>query len=202
MSPLIKEILRKLIHLLELPIVVGYTLITQIFSQRTGILALTALLLVLLELEYLRLEYKPRITKSLVQIIERFLLRKKEKNNIVSSIFFVIAAIICFSAFDYNIALFALLMAVFGDLASAIMGVAFGKTKIFRKKSYIGLLSGLLTNTLIGYLVFPETPYIFIPMALTATVVETFTQKLDDNLTVPLFSGFAGQLIVFFMKFS
>jgi dolichol kinase len=36
-------------------------------------------------------------------------------------------------------------------------------------------------------------------MAGTATFVETITDKMDDNLLIPLFSGFNGQLIVFMM---
>jgi len=36
-------------------------------------------------------------------------------------------------------------------------------------------------------------------MAGTATIVETVTDKLDDNLLIPAFSGFNGQLVVFIL---
>jgi len=32
-------------------------------------------------------------------------------------------------------------------------------------------------------------------MAFTAAIVETFLNELDDNLFVPLFAGFVGQLL-------
>lgn len=194
---LTKEIYRKFIHLLQIPVIVGYTLIAATLTPRIGLWALTAVLLILIELEYLRLEYRPTITKKwLTKLIERWILRKREKNNVVSAVFFVAGAIISFSVFDYRVALLALLFVALGDLVSALTGISWGKKKIFRKKTYLGSLCGFLMNLIVGYFVMPEFPQIFLPMAITASIVETITQKLDDNLTVPLFSGFIGQLLV------
>ena len=33
-------------------------------------------------------------------------------------------------------------------------------------------------------------------MAFTATIVETLIEKLDDNLLIPVFFGFNGQIVV------
>lgn len=195
-----KEIYRKLFHLLQIPILVGYTVISIMLSKRIGLLTLTAVLLILLELEYLRIEYKPAITRWLTKFINRWLLRKKEKNNVVSAVFFVSGSIIAFSVFDYPIALAALLFTALGDLVAALCGIRFGKTKIFRNKTYVGTFMGLITNIIVGYLLMGSYPQLFIPMAMTASLVETLTQKLDDNLTVPLFSGFIGQLLVFLLR--
>lgn len=200
MSDLRKELLRKLIHLFQLPIIAGYTFLHFYFSPRIGILALTALLLLLLEWEYFRLDYRVKIALPINALIYKLFLRKHERNNITGAIFFVISAIICFAAFDYQIALLALLFTIFGDFAAALTGIAFGKTKIFRKKSYIGSLSALTVNLIIGLILLPSSPHLFIPVAFTAAVVETLTQKLDDNLTVPLFAGFIGQMIIFWNK--
>lgn len=201
MSTLSKELLRKLVHLMQLPIIAGYTFLHFYFSPRIGILALTALLLTLLEIEYFRVDYKTWVGNQITQFLSRlFILRRHERTNVAGSIFFIISAIIVFSAFDYQIALLALLLTVLGDLASALMGIAFGERKIFRNKSYIGTLSGLLVNIIIGWIILPDFPLIFGTMAVTASFVETITQKLDDNLTVPLFAGFVGQIIIFFQK--
>lgn len=200
MSTLKREIIRKLIHLIEVPIIVGYSVLHFYFSPKIGVLSLTGLLLLLLEIEYFRIDYQTQIGAQITEFFGKFALRRHERNNVVGAIFFVISTIIAFSVFEYPIALLALLLSVFGDLAAAIMGIAFGKTKIFRNKSYVGSLSGLIINILIGFILIPMYPQIFLPMALTASVVETLTQKLDDNLTVPLFAGFVGQLIVFWDK--
>lgn len=186
-----KEILRKFVHLLELPVLLGYTLLASFYGIKVAILAVTALLIILLEIEYIRLEYKLKLP-AVIDI-----LRRREKDNIAGSIFFVASTIICFAAFDYAIALMALLLTVFGDLAAAIIGIKFGRTKIFHKKTLEGFIAGLIINVLIGYIVMPGEWQIFLPMALTASLVELWTGKLDDNLTVPLAAGFAGQMLIF-----
>lgn len=198
MTTIRREILRKFFHLTELLIIAGYTFFYLYFSQKVAILSLTALLLILLEVEYLRINYREHIDSKLVDFFYRFVLRNHEHRNLSGAIFFVISTIIAFSAFDYKIALTALLFSVFGDLAAAIMGMKFGSKKIFRAKSYIGTASALIVNLTIGFFLIPESPIVFISMAFVGTFVEMITQKLDDNLTVPLFAGFAGQCIVFF----
>jgi phytol kinase len=191
---LYKELLRKLVHLLELPVLLVYTLIRYYYGPQLGILVLTALLIILLEIEYVRLEYKWKLPKEIDFV------RRHEKDNLAANIFFIVATIICFAAFDYQIALLALLLTVFGDLMSALVGIKFGKTKVYKKKSLEGTLAGMSTNLLVGYLLLPEQPEIFIPMAVTASIVELFTGKLDDNLTVPLASGFMGQMLIYFFS--
>ncbi len=187
-----REILRKCIHLLELPVLLGYTIIAALYGHKVGILALTILLIILLEIEYIRLEYKLRLP-AVIDI-----LRRHEKDHITGSIFFVASTIICFAAFDYPIALLAMLLTVFGDLMSALVGIIAGRTRIYRRKTLEGFLAGLLTNMLVGYAVMPGEWQMFLPMALTASVVELWTGKLDDNLTVPLAASFVGQTVLFF----
>ncbi|MGL5830724.1 MAG: diacylglycerol/polyprenol kinase family protein [Candidatus Altimarinota bacterium] len=189
-----KELLRKMVHLLELPVLLVYTIIRYYYGPQFGILVLTALLIILLEIEYVRLEYKWKLPEEIN------ILRRHEKDNLAGNIFFIVATIICFAAFDYQIALLALLLTVFGDLMSALVGLKFGKTKIYRKKSLEGTIAGMSTNLLVGYLLLPEQPEVFIPMAVTASLVEVFTGKLDDNLTVPLAAGFIGQILIYFFS--
>lgn len=199
MPVLLKEILRKLIHVAVLGLIFAYTYLAIHFSPKIGILALTALLMVFLELEYIRLDYRPRFTRKLAKFIEKLLLRKREKNHLIGSIYIVSSTIIAFAAFDYPIAFLALLLMIFGDMASAIFGMAFGGPQIFRKKTWIGGFAGLFTNLLVGFFIFPDLPLLFIPMAFSASIIETLTQKIDDNLTVPIFAGFIGQMLVYFL---
>lgn len=188
------EILRKMFHLLELPVVLTYSFVRYFWDERVAILALTALLLFLLEVEYVRLEMKlkhPGI-KAISAIF-----RPKERNNVASTVFFITATIIVFGAFDYSIAMLALLLTVFGDLVSALVGISYGRYKLFKKKTYEGFFAGLAANLFVGWIFIPEFPLIFISMAVVASIVELLTNKLDDNITVPLFSGFFGQMLVY-----
>lgn len=191
-----KEILRKLFHLMEIPVILMYSYIHFVWGHRIGILALTALFLILLEVEHIRLEVRPKLPKILN------ILRPRERNNVTGTVFFISATIIAFSAFDYSIAILALLLTVFGDLASALIGIRFGKHKIIKNKTLEGCIAGFLINIVVGFLLLPEFPIVFISMAIVASLVELITNKLDDNLTVPVFSGFAGQIIVYFFAIS
>ncbi len=190
-----KEILRKLFHLLELPVLLAYSFTRFYWGERVAIMALTGLFLLLMEAEYVRLELKPKfvLPKSLD------ILRPRERDNITGTIFFVAATIIAFSVFDFAIAITALLLTVFGDLFSALIGIKFGKRKIFKQKTLEGFIAGFITNLAVGFLLLPDYPALYITMAFVASTVELLTGKLDDNLTVPLFAGFTGQLIVYGM---
>lgn len=188
-----KEILRKLVHLLEVPVLIGYTLVRHFFDEKLATLVVTGVLLVLLEIEYIRLEYKPKLP----EFFDVF--RYHERNNVAGTIFFTAATIIVFAAFDYPIAVTALMLTVFGDLASALVGIKFGTITLYKDKTLQGLLAGFAMNCLVGYLFLPAYPVIFLPMAAVASLVELLTGKLDDNLTVPLFSAFTGQMIVFLL---
>jgi dolichol kinase len=147
-----------------------------------------------MEVEYLRLEIKPKLPDSFK------VFRPREKDNVTGAIFFVAATIIAVSVFDYPIAFLALMFTVFGDLTSSMAGIKFGKHKMFRNKSFEGFISGLAVNLLVGAFLMPGLPAIYIMMAFVASTVELLTGKLDDNLTVPLFAGFTGQLIAYAMQ--
>jgi dolichol kinase len=194
-SSIIWELLRKTVHLSGLLIVVGYTLILHFFSDRIAILAITALLLILLEIEYVRLEHRSRF----VEVFDS-MFRKHEKDNISGAVFLVMSCVICFAAFDYWIAVVALFMTVFGDLFASLFGKAFGKKIIYNTKTYIGTIAGLLANVAVGILILPEFIWLIVTMAFVATFTELMTNKMDDNLTVPLFAGFAGQMLVYIMS--
>ena len=188
------ELLRKTVHLSGLLIVVGYTFLMNYFSTKVALLAITALLLIFIQIEHIRLEHKPKII-SLFQ----GLFRKHEKDNISGAVFMVISCIICFAAYFYWVAFLALFMTVFGDLFAALFGKAFGKRVLYNHKTLIGTMAGLIANITVGLLILPDFIELVIPMAFTATFVEFITNKMDDNLTVPLFTGFVGHVLVFIM---
>lgn len=190
---LVWEFLRKAVHLSGLLIVLGYTFLLNYFTERVVILAMTGVLLLLLEFEYIRLAHRPRITALIDDIF-----RKHEKKNISGAVFLVISCIIAFSAFDYWIAVLAMFMTVFGDLFAAIIGRCFGKTVLYNGKTFVGTLAGFAANVAAGALILPHHLIIVLPMAFVGTVTELVTKKLDDNLTVPLFAGFFGQIIVYY----
>ncbi|MFC1656207.1 diacylglycerol/polyprenol kinase family protein [Patescibacteria group bacterium] len=188
-----KEILRKLFHLYQLIVIVGYIGLRYYLSERIATFALAILLMIILEYEFLRLEWK-------VKIPDPFgIMRTHEKKAATGTLFLVLATIVVFAVFDFKIALVALLITVFGDLVSAIVGIGWGKIRIYNGKSLEGFGAGLVMNLLVASIFLWEYPLLVLVMALVASVVELFTYKLDDNLTVPIFSGFAGQMLAYLL---
>ena len=95
-----------------------------------------------------------------------------------------------------NIALAAMLMTIFGDMAAALIGIFFGKKNIHSKttKTWEGFFAELIVNILVVILLIDNFA-IGLAMALTAAFVETFFDHVDDNLAVPVSAGFVGQII-------
>ncbi|MEK6947022.1 MAG: phosphatidate cytidylyltransferase, partial [Nanoarchaeota archaeon] len=123
-------------------------------------------------------------------------IRAKEENRVCGVVYFLSASIISLAVFDNKIALAALLMTTFGDMIAAVVGKRYGTTLIYRNKTWAGFLGELAINLVVGFLIL-DSIYIILGMAFVATIVETMVDELDDNLMIPLFSGFVGQIILF-----
>ncbi|MFA4960660.1 MAG: CTP--2,3-di-O-geranylgeranyl-sn-glycero-1-phosphate cytidyltransferase [Candidatus Pacearchaeota archaeon] len=132
--------------------------------------------------------------------IFHFLWRKQEKNRLGGEVYFIIGIIITLSIFDFRIALAAVLMTTLGDMAAALFGIAFGKHYIKKtKKTWEGTSAEFLVDLIIAFFLL-DSWVIAVPMALMATIVETFLSHMDDNLTIPIFSGFVGQCLKLILK--
>ncbi|MBS3102518.1 CTP--2,3-di-O-geranylgeranyl-sn-glycero-1-phosphate cytidyltransferase [Candidatus Woesearchaeota archaeon] len=186
------EVGRKLIHITILVILLIYAVLSKTYGEQAALLVLVALLIFFFVLEYFRLELNWKIPVFLAFI------RPKEQHRMYGVIFFLSATIICLAVFDFPIALAALLMTTFGDMAAALVGKKYGTTLIFRNKTLAGLIAELFTNMIVGVIIglfFSINIYAPILMAFTATIVETSLDELDDNLIVPICAGFVGQAI-------
>lgn len=214
--PLSREIVRKLLHLLSLVYLATYFLISKYFSHKAALLALSGMLIVLIELEYVRIELKAKL--PILSYLWKNYRRKEEGKYLGGEIFFLLGSIIVLASFDIRVAVAAILMTTFGDLISAVAG-KLGRIKIpYRPyRTLEGMSAQLIVDVLIGFLVvrtlsggtvwwltwsdisgFPLWGVI-IGMSVAATLVETVVTRIDDNLLIPLFSGFVGHaMLVFF----
>ena len=196
---LFHEIGRKIIHITILIVLAAYFVIqnslidagyTAALAKQVALLFLVALLILFLILEYFRLELGWKMP-----FFSQFI-RPKEQNRMYGVIYFLSATIISLAVFDYKIALAALLMTTFGDMVAALVGKRYGSTLIYRNKTWAGFLGELATNLIVGFIIL-DSIYVILGMAIVATIVETLVDELDDNLLIPIFSGFAGQIILF-----
>lgn len=184
------EVGRKIIHITILIALALYFLIEESYSKQAALLFMVLLLIIFLILEYLRLEMGWNIP-FLTQFV-----RPKEKDQLIGVVFFLSATIIALAVFEPQIALAALLMTTFGDMVAALAGKKWGTTILFRNKTMVGFFSELAVNLVVGMLLLDQL-YVILAMAITATAVETLVDELDDNLLIPLFAGFVGQVIYF-----
>lgn len=186
---LVDELLRKSIHLTSVLIILIY-----FYAGKQAVLTfLITYLVVILVIEHFRLEHGIRIP------LFHFLFREKEESQLAGHVFFTIGAIISISVFSETIAYAAILMTTFGDMAAALIGKAFGKMRIYNGKSLEGCAAEFVVDLFIGY-AFLGNWLVAIIMALAATVVETMVGEIDDNLAIPVFSGFVGQGVVIVMS--
>lgn len=211
-----KELGRKAIHLLSISILIIYLFFAEVFNHNIALFILSFLLIISIETEYFRIELGKKI--PIISFFWRYK-RQKEKYQLGAEVFFLIGGIIVLGIFDLRVAAAAILMTTFGDLASVIIGQRFGRIKIYKDRALEGILAEFFIDILIGFLFVrtltngsiwwinsiipagqPIWPVIIV-MALTATIVETLSGKLNDNLLIPLFSGFNGHLILFIMAF-
>lgn len=210
-----KEIVRKLLHLISLSFLVVYAVFSEYFTHKKALLALSLMLIILFELEYVRIELRKKIP-IIGWLNDRFR-RERENQYLGGEVFFLIGAIISLAVFDVRIAFTAILMTTFGDLAASIIGIRFGRTWLFKDRALEGILAEFIINLGIGFLflrMFVQGSdwwwqsltlmgqpiwSIIIVMASVATIVEVAVSRIDDNLLVPVISGFAGQIMLMMM---
>ncbi len=182
------EVLRKSVHLVSVLIVFIY----EFFGKDTILWVLMLFLITVLFLEYFRLEHGIKIPFFYMMY------REHEADSCGGHIFFALGAIATISLFSKEIAYAAVLMTTFGDLTAALIGKFHGKKRIFKKifnndKSLEGSTSEFIIDLLVG-LVIVGDPLVSLIMAFIATLTETAVNQIDDNLVVPVFSGFFGQM--------
>ena len=187
------EVERKVMHIFILVALIIFFAIKSQISHQAGLMFLVLLLIIFLALEYMRLDLGMKLP------FIYSLIRPKDDHRIHGIIFFISSTIITLAVFDTAIALAALLMTTFGDMAAAIVGKKYGTAMLFRNKTVVGFSSELVTNLIAGVIIslfFSVNIYILIIMAFAATIAETLTDEIEDNLVVPIISGFIGQILL------
>ena len=191
MSKLAFEVKRKTIHVLGLSYVLFYWVALKIFqSSQIAMLLLLSTLLIFISIEFFRITEHKKIP------ILHVLWRPKEENTLGGQVYYILGIILALAIFDFPIAITVILMAILGDMAAAIFGIAFGKhwMKGLKDTAWEGVIAEFAVDLIIGYLIIGNW-IIVIPMAAMATFVETIFPHVDDNLAIPVFAGFIGQAL-------
>ena len=200
-----KELPRRLWHIfggLSLP-VAGLLAPQDIFIP-----ALVSITIAALILDIVRLR-SPRVNRRFM-IIFRPLLREGEASTLNGSTYFLIAASILFIFCDKSIAAIALAFVAVGDPVAGMVGGRWGKSRVsseegkiseaprssrnlgfrrMRGKSLEGSSACFVACLVVGVILAAITHvalWMVVVGAICATVVESFSLLVNDNLSIPL----------------
>jgi dolichol kinase len=132
--------------------------------------------------------------------INRWLFRAEEQFKESAMTPYAIAILLTLLTFPKTIALIAIYTLAIADPLSALVGITWGRRRIVPEKSVEGSLAFFAATAAITALVLRTTTVVAAgPIAAAALVIglagavfEMLPLRLDDNLTIPLFVGFAG----------
>lgn len=188
-AKLAKEIKRKAIHLSGLSVPLGILLFGRTVTAALIALALAIALL----LEWGRLRGKIRLPE----------VRDHEAKKVAGYIYYIVGSLLTVILFDPMVAVTSMLLLSLGDTVSGLVGSILVNSNVREKNEkwrvkplpivaamfaaclFIGYLSSGITH-----LHFP----VYLAGAAGATIADTVAivvrgRNLDDNLTIPLFSG-------------
>jgi dolichol kinase len=187
---------RRLFHMAGgVVVILGYGLF---FTHTQAVYLLGATACIAYVFDKIRIAY-PDVALR-VQGITNLFLRAEEKLAESSMIPYVIALLLTIISFPKPIALAAIATLAVGDPLAALVGIRFGKHPLATNRTIEGslafftvaLASSFLSLFRAGGVAWPAALGISAGLAVAVTAFETLPIKLDDNLTIPLFTGFIG----------
>ena len=124
----------------------------------------------------------------------RFMVVKKEKSSIVGSTYILLSSIFVITIFPRELAVLAVLFLSIGDPTATIVGRLWGRTKLSGGKTLQGSLACLISCLIIGFVIqaaaqMSLTVLLVIGGSLAATLSESFSFKVNDNLAMPIGSA-------------
>lgn len=184
------ELIRKSIHMSSLVIPVS-VLFLDIRWIRLILLGLTCIAFLV---EWARFNWSP--FRAFFKQCVGSLLRKHEEKGLTGATCLLISSTIAVFAFDNWIIITSLCFLMISDAMGALVGRFIGRIQIAENRTLEGSLAFLISGLIVVYFV-PGTRFeIAIPGAIVASLVEIFIRQIDDNIAIPLISGFFMQGLV------
>ena len=193
---MLKEIQRKITHFIGLVIPILYHYIDN-KQLVVGILAFVTWLLLCFEI--LRYVF-PDFSSLLLKFVSPILRSHEKQGKILGSTYFVTSSLLSIVLFPQEIAVASITFLALGDLFAAIIGKKWGRIKIFSGKSFEGSLACFIICFFVSILVIRIKPVVGFFGAIAATIFELVPIGIDDNLTMPLTSGFVMWAVVAWMS--
>lgn len=165
-----------------------------LLTHQQAVSILGTITCVLYILEQVRINY-PEFAGNFEQY-SKYLLRAEEQLKESAGIPFVMGLLLTILSFPKPIAVVAILTLAIADPLSALIGIRFGRLRVVAHKSIEGSAAfflGCFLSTaavFIGYAPTTGTAFgLAFFVAFTVGVFEMVPIRLDDNLTIPLFTA-------------
>lgn len=147
-------------------------------------------------MEQIRINY-PEFSKRFA-VLGRYLLRAEEQIKESAAIPYAMAILLTILTFPQTIAVGAIFTLAIADPLSAIIGIRFGKRRVVPNKSLEGSIAFMIaTFCCLSYVLMDaEGAYtwqigvVAFFVSFLCAIFEMFPLKVDDNLTIPLFTAF------------
>ncbi len=187
------EILRKLIHISSLVIPLTYFYLIKDKSLMVTILIILTLISLLIE--YVRRHREGYIRLFFQKYLQSILRADEVNGQFTGATWMLIGFTFTVIIFDFEVAVLALLFLSVGDAVAALVGSALPIGKIWNK-SILGSLSGFFFCVLFGLFLNNSLPLqIIIFGAISGMLIELIPSKINDNFSIPIFSGFIMQIV-------
>lgn len=165
-----------------------------LLTHQQAVSILGTIACVLYILEQVRINY-PEFAGNFEKY-SKYLLRAEEQLKESAGVPFVMGLLLTILSFPKPIAVVAILTLAIADPLSALIGIRFGRLRVVAHKSIEGSLAfffGCFTATAAVFLGYAPTAGTALGLAFfvafTVSVFEMVPIRLDDNLTIPLFTA-------------
>jgi len=123
-------------------------------------------------------------------------MRREELRSLSGNSFYVFGLFLIVIFFPKDLVLLSILFLAVGDPAAALVGTAFGRHRLFGKKSLEGALANFAASLTVALLfgmfylglAFPRSLTLAFIGALVSVISELLPTRLDDNFTIPVLS--------------
>ncbi len=165
------------------PFALLFVVIDAVWSRRIALFVIGSVALVFIVTDLVRMIAKAEF---------RAVFKRKERDRFSSMTLFLVAAFLTFLLFPGAIPYMALTFITVGDFFGKVVGIRYGRRRLYRSKTLEGSLAFFAGSLSAAYLVAvvfsAPVGYVFLGSAV-ATIVELFSAHIDDNFTVSIVSG-------------
>lgn len=187
------EILRKIIHIFSVIIPLAYFFFIK--DRFLMIIILIILTSIALSVEYARLNRKNTIGYYFQKYFKSILRLSERNGYFTGATWMLISFTITVITFEIDVAVLALLFLSVGDSCAGVVGRIFPFGKVCNK-SIFGSFAGFISCIIFGFIINTALPsQIIILGAISGMLIELIPSKIDDNFSIPIFSGFIMQFL-------